>query len=40
LEGGLFIDFGDETVELLPGHMITVKRGIRAPDPSAIVPSI
>jgi mannose-6-phosphate isomerase-like protein (cupin superfamily) len=29
LEGGLFIDFGDETVELLPGHMITVKRGIR-----------
>ena len=29
LEGGLFIDFDDRTVELLPGHMITVNRGIR-----------
>jgi mannose-6-phosphate isomerase-like protein (cupin superfamily) len=29
LEGGLFIDFDDRTVELLPGQMITVKRGIR-----------
>ncbi len=29
LEGGLFIDFDDRTVELLPGHLITVNRGIR-----------
>jgi mannose-6-phosphate isomerase-like protein (cupin superfamily) len=29
LEGGLFIDFDDHTVELLPGHLITVHRGIR-----------
>lgn len=29
LEGGLFIDFDDRTVELLPGHMITVNRGVR-----------
>ncbi|MBB5342927.1 cupin domain-containing protein [Tunturibacter empetritectus] len=29
LEGGLFLDFDDQTVELLPGHMITVKRGVR-----------
>jgi mannose-6-phosphate isomerase-like protein (cupin superfamily) len=29
LEGGLFIDFDDQTVELLPGHMITVNRGVR-----------
>jgi mannose-6-phosphate isomerase-like protein (cupin superfamily) len=29
LEGGLFIDFDDRTVELLPGHMITVDRGVR-----------
>jgi len=29
LEGGLFIDFDDRTVELLPGHMLTVNRGIR-----------
>jgi mannose-6-phosphate isomerase-like protein (cupin superfamily) len=28
LEGGLFIDFEDTTVELLPGHMFTVKRGV------------
>jgi mannose-6-phosphate isomerase-like protein (cupin superfamily) len=29
LEGGLFIDFDDQTVALLPGHMITVNRGVR-----------
>lgn len=29
LEGGLFIDFDDRTVELLPGQMITVQRGVR-----------
>jgi mannose-6-phosphate isomerase-like protein (cupin superfamily) len=29
IEGGLFIDFDDRTVELLPGHMITVNRGVR-----------
>jgi mannose-6-phosphate isomerase-like protein (cupin superfamily) len=29
LEGGLYIDFDDRTVELLPGNMITVKRGVR-----------
>lgn len=29
LEGGLLIDFSDHTVELLPGHMITVPRGVR-----------
>jgi mannose-6-phosphate isomerase-like protein (cupin superfamily) len=29
LEGGLFIDFQDRTVELLPGQMITVSRGVR-----------
>ncbi|HEX4065788.1 MAG TPA: cupin domain-containing protein [Acidobacteriaceae bacterium] len=29
LEGGLFIDFDDHTVELLPGHLITVKKGVR-----------
>jgi mannose-6-phosphate isomerase-like protein (cupin superfamily) len=29
LEGGLFIDFDDHTVELLPGHLITVYRGVR-----------
>jgi mannose-6-phosphate isomerase-like protein (cupin superfamily) len=29
LEGGLFIDFDDRTVKLMPGHMITVKRGVR-----------
>lgn len=29
LEGGLLIDFDDRTVELLPGHMITVNRGVR-----------
>lgn len=29
LEGGLFIDFDDRTIELLPGHMITVNRDVR-----------
>ncbi|WP_260703275.1 cupin domain-containing protein [Edaphobacter flagellatus] len=29
LEGGLFIDFDDRTIELLPGQMITVHRGVR-----------
>jgi len=29
LEGGLFIDFDDRTVELRPGHMMTVNRGVR-----------
>jgi mannose-6-phosphate isomerase-like protein (cupin superfamily) len=29
LEGGLFIDFDDRTVELHPGQMITVNRGVR-----------
>jgi mannose-6-phosphate isomerase-like protein (cupin superfamily) len=29
LEGGLFIDFDDQTIELLPGQMITVNRGVR-----------
>jgi mannose-6-phosphate isomerase-like protein (cupin superfamily) len=29
LEGGLFIDFDERTVTLLPGHMITVPRGVR-----------
>lgn len=29
LEGGLFIDFDDRTVKLLPGHIITVDRGVR-----------
>jgi mannose-6-phosphate isomerase-like protein (cupin superfamily) len=29
LEGGLLIDFDDRTVELRPGQMITVSRGVR-----------
>jgi len=29
LEGGLYIDFDDRTVALLPGQMITVARGVR-----------
>jgi len=29
LEGGLYIDFDDRTIELLPGQMITVERGVR-----------
>ncbi len=29
VEGGLYIDFDDRTVALLPGDMITVNRGVR-----------
>lgn len=29
LEGGLFIDLDDRTIELPPFHMITIERGIR-----------
>ena len=29
VEGGLFIDFDDRTVELRPGQMLTVSRGVR-----------
>jgi mannose-6-phosphate isomerase-like protein (cupin superfamily) len=29
LEGGLFIDFDDRTIELPPGHLLTVSRGVR-----------
>jgi mannose-6-phosphate isomerase-like protein (cupin superfamily) len=29
LEGGLFIDFDDRTIQLSPGQMITVNRGVR-----------
>ena len=29
LEGGLIIEFDDRTVELLPGQMLTVPRGVR-----------
>src|SRR5579875_1594355 len=29
LKGGLYIDFDDRTVELVPGSMITVVRGVR-----------
>jgi mannose-6-phosphate isomerase-like protein (cupin superfamily) len=29
LEGGILIDFDDRTVEILPGNMITVDRGVR-----------
>ena len=29
VEGGLYLDFDERTVELLPGQMITVKRGVR-----------
>ena len=29
IEGGLFIDFDDQTTELLPGQMVTVPRGVR-----------
>jgi len=28
LEGGIYIDFEDRTVTLLPGHMITIQRGV------------
>ncbi len=29
LEGGLYIDFDDRTVELKPGQLLTVPRGVR-----------
>jgi len=29
LEGGLFIDFDEQTVQLMPGQMLTVNRGVR-----------
>ena len=29
LEGGLFIDIDDRSIELLPGQMFTVNRGVR-----------
>ena len=29
LEGGLVIDFDDRTIQLAPGQMITVNRGVR-----------
>jgi mannose-6-phosphate isomerase-like protein (cupin superfamily) len=29
LEGGIFIDFDDRTVELSPGQLFTVNRGVR-----------
>ncbi len=29
LEGGLYIDFDDRTVELKPGQLLTVYRGVR-----------
>ena len=29
LEGGLFIDLDDQTVELQAGHMFTVSKGVR-----------
>ncbi|HZZ40003.1 MAG TPA: cupin domain-containing protein [Acidobacteriaceae bacterium] len=29
IEGGLFIDFDDRTIELRPGDMLTVSRGVR-----------
>jgi mannose-6-phosphate isomerase-like protein (cupin superfamily) len=29
LEGGLFIDLDDRTIELLPGHLTTIPRGVR-----------
>jgi mannose-6-phosphate isomerase-like protein (cupin superfamily) len=29
LEGGLFIEFDEQTVKLLPGQMLTVIRGVR-----------
>ncbi|HEY1498104.1 MAG TPA: cupin domain-containing protein [Bryobacteraceae bacterium] len=41
VEGGLLIDFDDRTVELPPGHMITVQRGsVTAHGRWAGVPSI
>jgi len=29
LEGGLYIDFDERTIALMPGQMITVERGVR-----------
>ena len=29
VEGGLLIDLDDETIELVPGNMFTVERGVR-----------
>jgi mannose-6-phosphate isomerase-like protein (cupin superfamily) len=29
LEGGLLVEFDDRTVQLLPGQMLTVNRGVR-----------
>lgn len=29
LEGGLCVEFDDHSIELLPGNMLTVKRGVR-----------
>ena len=29
LEGGVFIEFEGHTVELLPGQLVTIKRGVR-----------
>lgn len=29
LEGGIFVDFDDQVIELRPGQMITVPRGVR-----------
>lgn len=29
LEGGLLLDFDDRTIELRPGQMLTVSRGVR-----------
>jgi mannose-6-phosphate isomerase-like protein (cupin superfamily) len=29
LEGGLFIDLDDRTIELPPGHLTTIPRGVR-----------
>jgi mannose-6-phosphate isomerase-like protein (cupin superfamily) len=29
LEGGIFIDFDEQTVQLMPGQMLTVNRGVR-----------
>ncbi len=29
VEGGLYLDFDDRTVQLMPGQMLTVARGVR-----------
>lgn len=28
LEGGIYVDFEDRTVTLLPGHLINIRRGV------------